>query len=103
VLEVIRGLLDELGSQGALRCSTRRRSSTAIWVSAAWNVVNFWRGWRRHFGMRLPDRRGFRGQLPEDLVRAILSAPGTTAEDEEAGSALRASVTVQKAASRGHR
>src|SRR5216110_2140145 len=46
--------------------------------------------------MRLPDRVASEANTPEELARAILSAPGTIAEDEEESSALRASVTVQK-------
>src|SRR5260370_21962561 len=47
------------------------------------------------FELRLPDRVASEANTPEDLARAILNAPGTTAEVEEAGSALRASLTVQ--------
>src|SRR5947207_729701 len=46
--------------------------------------------------MRLPDRVTSEANTPEELARAILSAPGLIAEDEEESSALRASVTVQK-------
>src|SRR5260370_6408841 len=48
------------------------------------------------FNIRLPDRVASEANTPEDLARAILTAPETTVEDKEAGSALRASVTVQK-------
>src|SRR6266849_7979992 len=47
------------------------------------------------FELRLPARVASEANTPDDLARAILTAPGTTAEVEEAGSALRASLTVQ--------
>jgi 1-acyl-sn-glycerol-3-phosphate acyltransferase len=46
--------------------------------------------------LRLPDRVASEANTPEDLARAIVTVPETNAEDEDAGSALRASVTVQK-------
>src|SRR5260370_28307196 len=48
------------------------------------------------FNVRLPDRVASEDNTPDDLARAILTAPGSDVEAEEAGSALRASVTVQK-------
>src|SRR6202045_3446192 len=48
------------------------------------------------FHIRLPDRVASEANTPEDLARALLGAPGTNAEDVEAGSALRAWATVQK-------
>src|SRR5260370_238367 len=46
--------------------------------------------------VRLTDRGAAEDKTPDDLARSILTAPGSDVEDEEAGSALRASVTVQK-------
>jgi len=48
------------------------------------------------FNIRLPDSVASEANTPDDLTRAILTAPGTNVEDVEEDSALRASVTVQK-------
>ena len=96
VLEVIRGLLDELGSQGALPMLNPASQLDRDLGLGSLERVELLARLETAFNMRLPDRAASEANTPEDLVRAILSAPGTTAEDEEAGSALRASVTVQK-------
>jgi fatty-acyl-CoA synthase len=96
VLEVIRGLLDELGSQGALPMLNPASQLDRDLGLGSLERVELLARLETAFGMRLPDRAASEANTPEDLVRAILSAPGTAAEDEETGSALRASVTVQK-------
>jgi len=48
------------------------------------------------FNIRFADRVASEANTPDDLARAILTAPGTNAEDVEDGSAGRASLTVQK-------
>jgi acyl carrier protein len=96
VLEVIRGLLDELGSQGALPMLNPASQLDRDLGLGSLERVELLARLETAFGTRLPDRAASEANTPEDLVRAILSAPGTTAEDEEAGSALRATVTVQK-------
>ncbi len=96
VLEVIRGLLDELGSQGALPMLNPASQLDRDLGLGSLERVELLARLETAFGMRLPDSVASEANTPDDFVRAILSAPGTTAEDEEAGSALRASVTVQK-------
>jgi acyl carrier protein len=96
VLEVIRVLLEELGSQGALPIlSTTSQLDRDLGLGSLERVELLAR-LETAFGMRLPDRVASEANTPEDLARAVLSSPGTIAEEEEAGSALRASVTVQK-------
>jgi len=48
------------------------------------------------FGVRLPDRVVAEANTPEDLAKALLVAPGAETLEDEAGSALRASITTQK-------
>jgi len=49
----------------------------------------------REFGVRLPDRVVAEADTPEDLATAIFGAPATSA-DEDAPSALRATITTQR-------
>ncbi len=96
VLDVIRGLLDELGSQGALPMLNAASQLDRDLGLGSLERVELLARLETAFNMRLPDRVASEANTPEDLARAILTAPGTNVEDEEAGSALRASVTVQK-------
>ncbi|HEV1994509.1 MAG TPA: AMP-binding protein [Candidatus Acidoferrum sp.] len=96
VLEVIRGLLDELGSQGALPMLNATSQLDRDLGLGSLERVELLARLETVFDIRLPDRVASDANTPEDLARAILTAPGTNAEAEETGSALRASVTVQK-------
>jgi 1-acyl-sn-glycerol-3-phosphate acyltransferase len=96
VLEEIRGLLDELGSQGALPMLNANSQLDRDLGLGSLERVELLARLETAFELRLPDRVASEANTPEDLARAILTAPGTNVEDEEGGSALRASVTVQK-------
>ncbi len=96
VLEVIRGLLDELGSQGALPMLNAASQLDRDLGLGSLERVELLARLETAFNLRLPDRVASEANTPEDLTRAILAVPGTSAEDEETGSALRASVAVQK-------
>jgi fatty-acyl-CoA synthase len=96
VLEVIRGLLNELGSQGALPILNATSQLDRDLGLGSLERVELLARLETEFQVRLPDRVASEANTPEDLARAILTAPGTDVVDEEAGSALRASVTVQK-------
>ena len=96
VLEVIRGLLNELGSQGALPILNATSQLERDLGLGSLERVELLARLETEFQVRLPDRVASEANTPEDLARAILTAPGTDVVDEEAGSALRASVTVQK-------
>ncbi len=96
VLEEIRGLLDELGSQGALPMLNPTSQLDRDLGLGSLERVELLARLETSFELRLPDRVASEANTPEDLTRALLTAPGTTVEDDEAGSALRASVTVEK-------
>ena len=96
VLEVIRGLLDELGSQGALPILNANSQLDRELGLGSLERVELLARLETAFHLRLPDRVASEANTPEDLARAILAAPGTNGEVEEAESALHASVTVQK-------
>jgi fatty-acyl-CoA synthase len=96
VLEAIRGLLDELGSQGALPMLNATSQLDRDLGLGSLERVELLARLETAFNIRLPDRVASEANTPEDLAHAILIAPGTSAEDVEAGSALRTSLTVQK-------
>jgi len=96
VLGVIRGLLVELGSQGALPMLSATSQLDRDLGLGSLERVELLARLETAFNIRLPDRVASEANTPEDLTRAILNSPGTNVEEEEAGSALRASVTVQK-------
>jgi 1-acyl-sn-glycerol-3-phosphate acyltransferase len=96
VLEVIRGLLEELGSQGALPMLGLESQLDRDLGLGSLERVELLARLETAFGMRLPDSVSADANTPEDLARAIFAAPGGIGEDTEPESALRASVTAQK-------
>lgn len=96
VLEVIRGLLEELGSQGALPMLSLASQLDRDLGLGSLERVELLARLETAFGVRLPDRISSEANTPEDFARAILAVPGTVAEDAEPDSAVRASVTAQK-------
>ena len=96
VLEIIRGLLHELGSQGALPMLNPTSQLDRDLGLGSLERVELLARLETAFNIRLPDSVASEANTPDDLTRAILTAPGTNVEDVEEDSALRASVTVQK-------
>jgi 1-acyl-sn-glycerol-3-phosphate acyltransferase len=96
VLEVIRGLLEELGSQGALPMLSLASQLDRDLGLGSLERVELLARLETAFSVRLPDRISSEANTPEDFARAILAAPGTVAEDAEPDSAVRASITAQK-------
>ena len=96
VLEIVRALLEELGSQGAipeLRGSSQLDRDLGL---GSLERVELLARLETHFGVRLPDRVAAEADTPEDLASAILASTGIETRDVEENSALRASVTAQK-------
>jgi fatty-acyl-CoA synthase len=96
VLEMVRALLQELGSQGALpelRGSSQLDRDLGL---GSLERVELLARLETAFGVRLPDRVASEANTPEDLARAILGGSETETRELEQDSALRASVTAQK-------
>ncbi len=95
VLDVVRGLLEELGSHGALaQLSITSNLDRDLGLGSLERVELLTR-LEDTFAVRLPDTLAAEASTPEELIRAILTAPGAPAADEDEASALRASVTEQ--------
>jgi fatty-acyl-CoA synthase len=96
VLEVIRSLLEELGSRGALPMLNETSQLDRDLGLGSLERVELLARLETAFGVRLPDRVVAEANTPEDLAKALLVAPGAEPLEEEAASALRASITTQK-------
>lgn len=96
VLGVIRTLLEDLGSRGALPMLSAASQLDGDLGLGSLERVELLARLESAFGVRLPDRVVAEANTPEDLAAAIHGAPGADTQEEEAASALRASITAQK-------
>ena len=96
VMDVLRGLLEELGSHGALETlSTNSNLDRDLGLGSLERVELLTR-LETAFGVRLPDRLAAEANTPEELIQAIQSAPGTPLVDEEETSGLRLAVATER-------
>jgi 1-acyl-sn-glycerol-3-phosphate acyltransferase len=96
VLDVIRALLEELGSQGAIAMlSTGAQLDRDLGLGSLERVELLSR-LEKEFGVRLADRVVAEANTPEDLATAIFGAPAAAAEDEHEMSGLRATTTANQ-------
>jgi fatty-acyl-CoA synthase len=96
VLDVVRGLLEELGSHGAvaeLRANSNLDRDLGL---GSLERVELLTRLETEFGVRLPDTLAAEANTPDELIRAIVAAPGAAVDDGDDASALRASVVAQK-------
>ena len=96
VLDVVRGLLEELGSQGALPMLSPASHLDRDLGLGSLERVELLARLETEFGVRLPDRLAAEANTPADLARALTDAPGAVTEEAATGSALRASVAARK-------
>jgi len=96
VLDVLRELLVELGSTGALPRLTANSQLDADLGMGSLERVELLARIEAVFGVRLADRVVAEANTPDDLAAAIFDAGELDAPDDSASSALRASVTANK-------
>jgi fatty-acyl-CoA synthase len=96
VLEVVRGLLEELGSHGAVETLTVTSNLDRDLGLGSLERVELLTRIEAAFDVRLPDTLATEANTPEELIQAILNGPGATASEAEEFSALRASVTTNR-------
>ena len=96
VLDVVRALLEELGSEGALPLLSGTSQLDRDLGLGSLERVELLARLESHFGVRLPDRAAADANNPDDLTAAVLAAPETPALAELETSGLRAAVTAQK-------
>ena len=97
VLDILRGLLEELGSHGAVaELSIHSNLDRDLGLGSLERVELLTR-LETAFEVRLPDTLAAEASTPEELINAIVAAPGTPVSDDEF-SGLRASGTATAAA-----
>ena len=83
VLVVLRGLLEELGSHGAVaELSINSNLDRDLGLGSLERVELLTR-LESAFEVRLPDTLAAEASTPEELIAAIVAAPGTPVSDEE--------------------
>jgi fatty-acyl-CoA synthase len=96
VLEIVRSLLEELGSQGALPLLGAASHLDRDLGLGSLERVELLARLESAFGVRLPDRAVAEANTPENLAQAILGAPVMATSEDDLPSALRASASAQK-------
>jgi len=96
VLEILRALLSELGSEGALpMLGPSSRLDHELGLGSLERVELLAR-LEAEFGVRLPDQVAAEINTPEELTVAVLAAPGNNPTINEGPSALRASMSTER-------
>jgi fatty-acyl-CoA synthase len=100
VLQIVRGLLEELGSHGALPMLNAKSLLDRDLGLGSLERVELLSRLEEEFGVRLPDQVGAEANTPEELSAALEQAPGIDTIGEESPSVLQATAAAQQA--RGH-
>jgi fatty-acyl-CoA synthase len=95
VMDVLRGLLEELGSHGAIETLSSNSDLDRDLGLGSLERVELLTRLETVFGVRLPDTLAAEANTSEDLIQAIRNAPGASPIEEEESSALRPAVTAQ--------
>jgi 1-acyl-sn-glycerol-3-phosphate acyltransferase len=98
VLDVVRGLLEELGSHGAIGALTEKSNLDRDLGLGSLERVELLTRIEGAFGVRLPDKIAAEAGSPQDLIEAVLRAPGTSLSDVQELSGLRAGVAADRLA-----
>ena len=95
-MEVLRGLLEELGSHGALETLTTASNLDRDLGLGSLERVELLTRLEAAFGVRLPDSLAAEASTPEELIQAIQNAPGAVLGDESEASGLRSALAAQR-------
>ena len=101
VLEVVRGLLEELGSLGAVAGLSVTSNLDRDLGLGSLERVELLTRLEQAFDLRLPDTLTAEADTPEELIQAILMAPGIPASSENDLSGLRETLVAQRPPSDG--
>ena len=94
VLDVVRALLEELGSQGAVAILSAGSQLDRDLGLGSLERVELLARLEKEFGVRLPDHIAADANTPDDLATSIFGAPASVAEEVET-SGLRAAMAAQ--------
>ncbi|OLE87646.1 MAG: hypothetical protein AUG07_00555 [Acidobacteria bacterium 13_1_20CM_2_60_10] len=95
VLEILRGLLEELGSAGALPILNLHSHLDRDLGLGSLERVELLARLEAAFGVRLPDRVIAEANTPAEIAAAVAAAPGVDAERNGAGAGARAAIAAQ--------
>ena len=96
VLDVVRELLEELGSHGVIPELTEKSNLDRDLGLGSLERVELLTRIENAFDVRLPDSLAAEASTPEELIQAIVKAPGTPVDEVEEISALRAAVATRQ-------
>ncbi|MBS1840602.1 MAG: AMP-binding protein [Acidobacteria bacterium] len=96
VLEIVRQLLIELGSQGAVPLLTLRSNLDRDLGLGSLERVELIARLELEFGVRLPDLAAAEASTPEDLAALMDGRNASSAETKESPSAFRTAIETQK-------
>jgi len=100
VLQIVRGLLVELGSQGALPMLSATSSLDRDLGLGSLERLELLSRLEEEFGVRLPDQVASEANTPDELATALLQAPGASRLNDEVTPELHASVAARQASKR---
>ena len=96
----MRGLLEELGSQGAIPMLSPTSSLDRDLGLGSLERVELLSRLEEEFGVRVPDQVAAEANTPEELANALLTSPATGRIEDEAPSILHASAVARRASAR---
>jgi acyl carrier protein len=96
VLDVVRGLLEELGSHGAVSELCEKSNLDRDLGLGSLERVELLTRLETAFDVRLPDTLAAEANTPEELIQAILVAPGAPETEVEDFSATHAAAATQQ-------
>jgi fatty-acyl-CoA synthase len=98
VLDVVRGLLEALGSHGAIAELSEKSNLDRDLGLGSLERVELLTRIEGTFGVRLPDTIAAEASSPQDLIEAVLRVPGSSAIDVEELSGWRGGVAANRIA-----
>ena len=96
VLDIVRELLKELGSHGALPQLSASSSLDRDLGLGSLERVELLTRLENAFAIRLPDTLAEEASTPEELAAGIVAAPGAESDIDKESSALRAATAAQR-------
>jgi acyl carrier protein len=96
VMDVLRELLEELGSHGAIETLTPTSNLDRDLGLGSLERVELLTRLETAFAVRLPDTLAAEANTPEELIQAIQKAPGAAGAEPAEPSALRAAVAIER-------
>ena len=96
VLDVVRELLEELGSHGAIPELSEKSNLDRDLGLGSLERVELLTRLENVFGMRLPDALATEASTPGELIEAIVKVPGAATGGAEEISALRAAMATER-------